>query len=197
MIDLPELATNYLVSKEIDFGATGAREIYQNVKYILLTELFSVPLDREFGMNFVMVDKPTEVAQLMLEQECAMKIALYEPRCYFTRIDYNRDETRLLPEKLKPEVSIKLLDITSLPLVPIVESLPSTATIIAPEPSPPSTGAGQPGPPGERGSYWYSGIGEPGIIAGSKAQDMYLNTSNGDVFQFDGTRWINVKNKKG
>jgi hypothetical protein len=59
-------------------------------------------------------------------------------------------------------------------------------------PSPPIIVAG---PPGERGSLWYSGTGDPGVIPGAKAQDMYLNTGDpgkGDVWQYDGTTWRKV-----
>ena len=123
-LDRPELATNYIVDTGINFGAVGEEEIYQNVKYALLTEYFSVVIDRELGMNFTMVDKPPEVAKLMLEQECAMKISLYEPRAQFASIDYIVDETMTEPKKLKPYVKVHLLATTSIEKVPLWESLP-------------------------------------------------------------------------
>lgn len=36
---------------------------------------------------------------------------------------------------------------------------------------------------GVRGSKWWYGVGSPGTISGSVPQDMYLDTSNGDVWQ--------------
>lgn len=43
--------------------------------------------------------------------------------------------------------------------------------------------AGAPGDPGVRGSKWYVGAGAPGAIAGSMAGDMYLDTTDGSVYQ--------------
>lgn len=96
----------------INFGAIGVEEVFQNVKYIILTEYFSVPLDREFGMDFTMVDKPMPVAEAMLAQELAMKIALYEPRCQFQKVDFNR---QVVIGKLSPSVVIEITSTEELP----------------------------------------------------------------------------------
>jgi hypothetical protein len=45
-----------------------------------------------------------------------------------------------------------------------------------------STGAA--GPTGTRGSLWYVGSGTPGTITGQLANDLYLNTATGDIYQF-------------
>jgi hypothetical protein len=83
----------------INFAATGVKEIVQNVKYIVLTDYYSVPLDREFGFDATMVDKPMPVAELMLQQEIAFKIAFYEPRCVFEEVNFTGDgmEGHLIP----------------------------------------------------------------------------------------------------
>ena len=106
-----ELGFAYL-DGDIDFGATGKNEIFQNIKYIVLTEYFSVPLDREFGMNYSMVDKPMRVAEAILAQEVAMKITLYEPRAQFREINY---EEEWLSGKLSPSVKVVLLTTEELP----------------------------------------------------------------------------------
>lgn len=87
--DDDELALTRWAGREVNFGALGVDEIWQNIKYIILTEYFSVVLDREFGMDYTMVDKPMPVAMLMFNQEVAMKIAMYEPRAQFESIDYD------------------------------------------------------------------------------------------------------------
>jgi hypothetical protein len=97
---------------DIDFGAIGKNEIFQNIKYIVLTEYFSVPLDREFGMDYSMVDKPMAIAEAVLSQEVAMKIALYEPRAQFREISFVRDE---MIGKLSPSVKVVLLTTNELP----------------------------------------------------------------------------------
>jgi hypothetical protein len=96
----------------VNFGATGVEEVWQNVKYILLTEYFSVPLDREFGMDFVMVDKPIPVAEAVLAQEVAMKVSLYEPRAEFREVRYDGVG---IQGKLNPTVVIYILATDELP----------------------------------------------------------------------------------
>jgi len=51
-------------------------------------------------------------------------------------------------------------------------------------PAGPTGSAGATGPTGTRGSLWYQGAGAPGTIAGELANDLYLNTTTGDVYQF-------------
>jgi uncharacterized protein len=117
--------TVYL-DQDIDFGATGLYEVFQNVKYILLTALRSVPLDREFGMNFTMIDKPIPVAEAMLSQEIAMKIAMYEPRCQFEKIDFDQNA---IAGKLSPSVTIAILTTEEVPSrVPSEGLLPGVPT---------------------------------------------------------------------
>ena len=39
------------------------------------------------------------------------------------------------------------------------------------------------GDPGARGSLWYTGSGAPGVIAGSTAGDLYLDTASGAIYK--------------
>lgn len=50
---------------------------------------------------------------------------------------------------------------------------------------------------GTRGSLWYEGAGSPGAIGGQLNNDMYLNTSNSDVWQLLAGTWTNIGNIKG
>jgi hypothetical protein len=100
------------LSGDIDFGATGRNEIFQNIKFIVLTEYFSVPLDREFGMDYSMVDKPMHIAEAVFSQEVAMRISLYEPRAQFRSIEFTRDE---MVGKLSPNIAVVLLTTDELP----------------------------------------------------------------------------------
>jgi hypothetical protein len=43
---------------------------------------------------------------------------------------------------------------------------------------------GSAGPAGTRGSLWYTGSGNPGTITGQQANDIYLDTATGNVWQF-------------
>lgn len=49
---------------------------------------------------------------------------------------------------------------------------------------------GDPGPTGQRGSVWTTGMGPPVALTGVLPGDMYLDESNGDVWKFDSvTGW--------
>jgi type IV secretory pathway VirB2 component (pilin) len=94
------------VEHDINFGATGVEEIFQNVKYIVLTTIWSVPLDREFGIDASFVDKPIPIAQLIIGQEIALKINLYEPRAKFRDITFDGDGLQGL---LRPTIIIDII----------------------------------------------------------------------------------------
>jgi phage baseplate assembly protein W len=149
-----ELGFAYL-DGDIDFGATGTNEIFQNIKYIILTEYFSVPLDREFGMDYSMVDKPIPVAEAILSQEVAMKIALYEPRAQFRQIDFVRN---ILIGKLNPSVVVALISVDELPSMyknsaaVFVQGIPkATVSVIAYAGEFSGTLTALPGPQGPQG----------------------------------------------
>lgn len=51
---------------------------------------------------------------------------------------------------------------------------------------------------GSRGTGWFQGSGAPGTVAGAISGDLYLRTSNGDVYQYSGSSWGSpVGNLKG
>ena len=55
---------------------------------------------------------------------------------------------------------------------------------------------GEPGEPGKDGSFWYSGEGAPSSDLG-KEGDMYLDTTNSDVYQKGADGWTKITNIKG
>jgi len=90
----------------IDFApASEAAEILQNLRTIITTTKYSVPLDRDFGFNAEMLDKPMNTAQAQLQSEIIMAIKRYEPRVTVTSISFTgTDDGRLIP---KVQVMIK------------------------------------------------------------------------------------------
>lgn len=86
--------------KGIDFApASEAAEILQNLRTIITTTKYSVPLDRDFGVNAEMLDKPMAVAQAQLQSEIIMAIKTYEPRVTVTGISFTgTDEGILIPK---------------------------------------------------------------------------------------------------
>lgn len=86
--------------KGIDFApASEAAEILQNLRTIITTTKYSVPLDRDFGVNAEMLDKPMAVAQAQMQSEIIMAIKTYEPRVTVTGISFTgTDEGILIPK---------------------------------------------------------------------------------------------------
>jgi phage baseplate assembly protein W len=91
--------------EQIDFApASIVTEIMQNVRTIFTTMKYSVPLDRLFGVNAVMLDRPMPKAIAALQAEIITAIHKYEPRCQVTKVTFDGD----LDGKLVPTVRIKI-----------------------------------------------------------------------------------------
>jgi phage baseplate assembly protein W len=89
----------------IDFAPVNiAIEIIQNVRTIFTTMKYSVPLDRLFGVESAMLDRPMPEATAALQAEIIMAIHRYEPRCRVTKVSFDGD----LDGKLIPRVRIKI-----------------------------------------------------------------------------------------
>jgi hypothetical protein len=90
----------------IEIGATGRREIIQNVKTILSTVKGSVPLDREFGIKGDYVDQPMQVARALYAAEIVEEVEKQEPRVKVTQVTWGTDDA--MDGKMKPIVRIKV-----------------------------------------------------------------------------------------
>ena len=90
---------------EINFGATGVEEILQNVRMIISTPKYSVPLDREFGVDATLVDKPMSIARSKIAVDLIDAIRRYEPRVDVTGVEFTG---YALSGKLVPKVKVRL-----------------------------------------------------------------------------------------
>lgn len=89
-------------SNAVDFApASEAAEILQNLRTIITTTKYSVPLDRDFGIEADMLDKPMNVAQAQLQSEIIMAIKTYEPRVTVTGITFSGTEDGVLIPKVQ------------------------------------------------------------------------------------------------
>jgi len=84
---------------EINFAPkTVVEEVLQNVRTIITTTKYSIPMDREFGIDGSVVDLPINVAQAKLTNEIFRAIKRYEPRAVIESITFKGEETgRLIP----------------------------------------------------------------------------------------------------
>jgi len=72
----------------LDFGATGIREIVQNVAVLMLTPIMSQVLDRRLGLDMSFVDRPIPIAQNMLISEMADKVHEFEDRIDIVDVEF-------------------------------------------------------------------------------------------------------------
>ena len=92
---------------EINFApANLIEEVAQNVRTICSTTKYSVPMDRLFGVNAVMLDRPTPKAIAELQAELVQAIRKYEPRCRVKKINFDGD----IDGKLIAKVRIEILE---------------------------------------------------------------------------------------
>ena len=88
--DADGIPLNMLSFEQIDFGAIAYKEIFQNVKTILATPIFSAALERLLGVDQSIVDLPIAQAS---QATIAIIDALYfwEPRCSIIDIEFDGD----------------------------------------------------------------------------------------------------------
>jgi len=89
------------------FGLDGLDEIVQNVRIILNTRKGSVPLDRDFGVDWSVVDSPNTLALQRLKQEIVKAVSRYEPRVRVKAVSVFPDELisdGIMRVKLKCEI---------------------------------------------------------------------------------------------
>lgn len=71
--------------------ADEIEEIAQNVRTILLTPKFSVPLDRGFGIDGGLIDLPMSVAKVRLTANIVEAVNKFEPRVKVKKINFSGD----------------------------------------------------------------------------------------------------------
>ena len=96
-----------LLPEEINFApANVIEEVVQNVRTICTTSKYSVPMDRLFGVDAVMLDRPTPRAMAAMQAEIVQAIRKYEPRCKVKRVSFDGD----LDGRLNVKVRIDILE---------------------------------------------------------------------------------------
>ena len=99
-----EVSTN---QRGIDFAATGAQEILQNVWMILSTFQYSCPLARDFAWSPEELDAALPVTQARTSARLIAAIRQYEPRAEVVEITYKVDP---INGNLNPVVKVRIGD---------------------------------------------------------------------------------------
>lgn len=93
----------------IDFGPKDIlTEIIQNVRTVISTTQFTVPLDRRFGIDGTVIDLPMPVAMARISAEVIRAITEYEPRCRVVSVDFEETAAEAEEGHLTPKVSIAI-----------------------------------------------------------------------------------------
>lgn len=91
--------------KEINFApATLVEEVAQNVRTICATPKYSVPMDRLFGVDAVIVDRPTPKAIAEIQAELIQAVRKFEPRCRVKKVSFDGDIDGGLSVKVRIEI---------------------------------------------------------------------------------------------
>lgn len=185
--DADGLPLNMLSFEVIDFGAISFKEIFQNVKTILATPIWSAALERTLGVDQSIVDLPMDRAA---EATITILDALYfwEPRVEVINIQFASD---VISGHLTANLQLRIRNVIYGTIQPYAQSnifkqTPTQVNQSLPPIGEPVLIPGPPGEPGKRGSKWFTGPDDPGVFVSDDVLpgDMYLNTTTGDVFQF-------------
>ena len=90
-------------------GLEGIDEIIQNVKVIVNTPKGTVPLDRDFGVDWSIVDTPTTKTFQKLRISIVKAIEKYEPRVKVKTVEVIPDEMiidGIFKVRLKCEIDV-------------------------------------------------------------------------------------------
>jgi hypothetical protein len=72
----------------VEVGATGVRQLAQEIRTVLATRKGSVPLDRDFGVSWELIDRPLPAAKQLIIAEVARQLEKYVPRIRFKSIAF-------------------------------------------------------------------------------------------------------------
>jgi phage baseplate assembly protein W len=98
----------------INWGATGVEEVLQNVRMILTTPTYSVPLRRSWFIDYGLLDNPMPVAHAKLRADILRAIRQHEPRASVTEITFEQTELGAMDGRVVPRVVLEVdLDVTA------------------------------------------------------------------------------------
>ena len=91
--------------EKVNFApSTIEEEVIQNIKTLISTMIYTVPLDRNFGIIANALDEPMPVATAKLSSDIVDAISRYEPRAKVTQISFDGDIDGKLIPRLRIEI---------------------------------------------------------------------------------------------
>ena len=92
----------------INWNASGVEEVLQNVKTIITTPIFSVPLRRNWFIDLSLLDNPMNVAQAKLRSHIYELIKVHEPRAVVKEIHFIQDNTDSMDGKSIIQIKLEV-----------------------------------------------------------------------------------------
>jgi len=85
---------------ELEGGLSLPEDIWNNLKVLYSTRIGEQDHDRDFGIDWSILDLPMNLAKLRLEQELIVKTRKYEPRVDVSRVvwTYGPEEGQMQPK---------------------------------------------------------------------------------------------------
>ena len=91
----------------INFAPSNTiEEVIQNVRCLISTIKWQIPLARDLGISGDIVDMPILQAKARLTQEIIQCLKKYEPRAQIQKIEFSGDATG----RLKPRLEIVIIE---------------------------------------------------------------------------------------
>lgn len=103
-----ELTVDMSVPASVEIGATGLRGLAQEIRTALATRKGSVPLDRDFGLSWELVDLPLPESRPLLVAEIGRGLERCVPRIRVKSVTFKADAPGAADGKLTPVVMVEI-----------------------------------------------------------------------------------------
>lgn len=98
-------------SEWVDFAPhSTAEEVIQNVRTLLTTSKYSVPMDRELGIDNSYIDRPLPAGMAKLRVQIVEEIQRSEPRAKIKVVSFKPYKDAALQGKMYPVVDIEIIE---------------------------------------------------------------------------------------
>ena len=103
-----ELTVDMSVPASVEIGATGLRGLAQEIRTALATRKGSVPLARDFGLSWELIDLPLPESRPLLVAEIGRGLERCVPRIKVKSVTFRTDTSGAADGKLTPVVTVEI-----------------------------------------------------------------------------------------
>ena len=84
-------------------------EVVQNIRTIISTPKYSVPLNRDFGLDETILDSPMNTARAKIISDLILAVRQYEPRANITHAEFIPDHDGKLSLRIRISLQGEIL----------------------------------------------------------------------------------------